>query len=544
MKINLKIPKELKDAVISVPNKKAEDTVFSLSPEEDKDKYKDFIKNIYYDSHSLFWIWNDEIKTWEMKDETDILNLFEDNGEETTKQKTKTKILNISRQQGRRNKPEELPKDSICFKNCIYDLKNKKIIPISSDYFITSPIPYELGENSETPTIDKLFNEWVGEEWKETLYEIIAYSCLKEQPLQTIFALTGGGSNGKGTFQNLIIKFLGKENCVSSNIKSLITRNFESSALYKKLLCVMGEADSSDLSNSNLIKQFTGEDLMRYEFKGKTTFSEESPTTFILATNSLPITPDKSIGFYRRWLTIDFPNQFKVKRKLLSQIPEEEFQNLACKIIGIATRLLEQEEFTNDGGFEDRRKRYEERSNPLFQFISDYCVEEPTKVIKLKEFSDILKKYLQEKKLRALNVNKVGKLLRDEGFEIQGRDFRGESGEIVEKSKAILGLCFHRGIYSIYGKKVVSVVMTKLPELPEFDIYSNNHWFEYYSSQIEIEILKLPELPEFDIYCETPIKSVEDTLCFKCDKVPGNINIGDQDKWYCKNCAQEVVSQR
>ncbi|MBU1051245.1 MAG: hypothetical protein KJ718_01685 [Nanoarchaeota archaeon] len=409
-----------------------------------KKSFDDFVKEspIYYDEHSLWWAWDDEKKFWSIVDDVCVLNLFEDFFDLKTEQVSKHSgfILKVLRQKSRRYKPLDLPEYCVQFKNKIYNLREKKELPATPKYFLTAPIPYELSKNSETPTIDRLFVEWVGEKYKPTLYEILAYSCLREQFLQTIVALTGAGSNGKGTFQNLIIKFLGKENCVASNIKSLITRSFETSALYKKLLCVVGEVDSADLTNTNLLKQLTGEDLIRYEFKGKTTFSELSPTTFIIATNSLPITPDKSDGFYRRILTIDFPNQFKLKRDLLAEIPEKEFHNLTRKVVDVLLRLIETNEFTNGGDIEERRRRYEERSNPLMMFVSQDYEEGGAGYVKLREFSNSFNDFLKQKKLRQLTVSKIGKLLRDEGFEVSTRKFKDETGEIIDSAKSIIGL--------------------------------------------------------------------------------------------------------
>ena len=418
-----------------------------------KRSFDDFVKEspIYYDEHLLWWAWDDTKKSWLMIDDVFVLNLFEDFFSLKTEQVSKHSgfILKVLKQKSRRYKPLDLPEYCLQFKNKIYDLKNRKEFLATPKYFLTSPIPHELSESSETLTLDRLFEEWVGKEWQQTLYEILAYSCLKEQFLQTIFALTGAGSNGKGTYQNLLIKFLGKENCVASNLKSLINRSFETSALYKKLLCVVGEVDASDLTNTNQIKQLTGEDLIRYEFKGKTTFSELSPTTFIIATNSLPITPDKSDGFYRRVLTIDFPNQFKLRRDLLSEIPEKEFSNLCRKVVDTLSKLLEKQEFTNGGTIEERRKRYEERSNPLMMFISQAYEEDGTGFIKLREFSNSFNSYLHEKKLRQLSVSRIGKLLRDEGFEVSTRKYK-EEGEIVDSAKSIIGLSEKNDSQSIH----------------------------------------------------------------------------------------------
>lgn len=425
-------------------SKKKKETAEDVIKETEKN-FDDFLKvyPVFFDEHLIYWKWEESEKAWKMCDGVDVLNLTEDFFNLTTEKLSKfgSYFLKIIQQKSRRHKPQELPEYCIQFKEKIYDLKNKKEFAASPKYFSTSPIPYNLSDSDETPTIDKLFVEWVGADKAENLYEVVAYAAIREQFLQTIIALTGSGSNGKGTFQNLLIKFLGKQNCVSSNIKSIINRSFETSALYKKLLCIIGEVDAADLSNTNQIKQMTGEDLIRYEFKGKTPFSESSPTTFIIATNSLPITPDKSDGFYRRWLIVDFPNQFSVKRDLLNQIPEQEFQNLTRKVVNTLIKLFEKSEFTNGGSIEERRRRYEERSNPMMMFISESFLEDGVSFYKLRDFAKEFNIYLKTKKLRPLTVSRIGKLLRDEGFEVSPRKFKNEDGEIVDSAKSIIGIC-------------------------------------------------------------------------------------------------------
>jgi hypothetical protein len=61
----------------------------------------------------------------------------------------------------------------------------------------------------------------------------------------------------------------------------------------------------------------------------------------IISTNNLPTTDDKTIGFYRRWLIVDFPNQFSEQKDILNDIPEEEYNALALKCTFILKDLLE-----------------------------------------------------------------------------------------------------------------------------------------------------------------------------------------------------------
>lgn len=387
----------------------------------------------YYDTNKIFWFWNDTEKKWEKVDETDLLNAIDNHTEKpTTNSKVKYDILEALKRIGRRNKPKEIQKTWVQFKDKIYDVKTGEIIIVSSNYFVTTPLPWNVGKSEDTPTIDKLFTEWVGENYVKTLYELIAYTMGQNKFMQRIIGLCGGGSNGKGTYIKLLYRFLGEDNCVASEIKSLSEDKFEPAVLHKKLLCVMGEVSYSDLKNTNQLKKLGGEDKISFQFKGKTPFTDDNTATCICLTNSMPVTPDKSIGFYRKWLLIDFPNQFKqLKEDLIYNIPDEEFDNLACKCLRILKELYINPEFTNEGTFEDRAQRYEERSNPVISYISEFCEEIAGENISLREFTNSCNEYLKTKHLRIMTANHIGKVLRDEGFQVGARRINDISAVVI-----------------------------------------------------------------------------------------------------------------
>ncbi|HKL23638.1 MAG TPA: hypothetical protein VJ895_02705, partial [Candidatus Nanoarchaeia archaeon] len=191
----------------------------------------------FFDKSRLWWFWNKEEKKWEIIDKTDILNEIKKIGVNTISQKDRTEIINALEGVGRENIPEELSRECVQFKNKIINIKTGEEIESTPKYFLTNPIPWKIGETEETPKMDKYFEEWVGKEFRETLYEIIAYSACSDQFMQRMIALVGGGSNGKGTFIKLLKKFVGKDNCVSSELKVLSDNIFETSAIYKKLIC-------------------------------------------------------------------------------------------------------------------------------------------------------------------------------------------------------------------------------------------------------------------------------------------------------------------
>jgi len=382
----------------------------------------EFIKRqpLFFDKSCMWWIWNFEDSKYELTDKTEILsNINNCIGVNVINSRERSEIINALELIGRKSMPENLPNQCIQFKDKICYIKTGEIFNSDPMYFSTSPLPWNIGNSEDTPTMDKYFLEWVGEEFIRTLYEIIAYCACSNQFMQRMIALVGGGSNGKGTFIKLLKKFIGKSNCTSSELRVLSENNFETSALYKKLVCEMGEVNHDDLQNSNQIKKLSGQDDIRYCFKGKTAFTEESQTTCLINTNSLPISRDKTVGFYRRWLIIDFPNQFPIKEGLIEMIPEVEFENLAKKSITILNEMYKTMKFTNEGTIEERKKKYEERSNPVISFVEDCCIEEDDKYTSLKVFRKLFNEYLIKRHLRIQTAKEIKNTLIEEGYDVR-----------------------------------------------------------------------------------------------------------------------------
>ncbi len=335
------------------------------------------VQPLYYDNGKLWWIWNFDMACWEMVDETDIMNYISKNSDaDTISSKERTEILEALKQVSRKHKPLPIPSTWIQFKKTIYDVKTGEQIEAKPKYFVTNPIDWEIGESEETPMMDKLFEQWVGKDHIKTLYQIIAYCLLSDYPIHRIFCFIGEGLNGKGTFLRLLTKFIGEKNCSATELDLLLNSRFEVTRLYKKLVCQMGETNFSEMRQTSIIKKLVGRDLIGFEFKNKTPFEDWNYAKIIISTNNLPTTTDKTIGFYRRWMIIDFPNRFDEKKDVLATIPEEEYNALAKKCLLILKDLLKVREFHKEGTIEDRMEKYEAKSNFLAQFIKENVAED------------------------------------------------------------------------------------------------------------------------------------------------------------------------
>ena len=410
----------------------------------------------FYDEAKSFWLWDKENYCWKKSDEINCLNLIRNIlGAETIESKARNELIAGFQQVGRENMPKPPKKSWVQFKEKIYDIITGEVFEASPEYFITNPIPHNIGKSEETPNIDKLFVEWVGEEHKQELYELAAYSICPDRFMQRIYALCGGGSNGKGTFMKIVKKLIGENNYVSTELKQLSENQFETATIYRKLLAIMGEVSVDDLKNTNMIKEISGEDSIRFCFKGKLPFTEENTCLGVCLTNSLPTTPDKSLGFYRRWMIIDFTNQFElISKDLISEITEEEFENLCFKSIQTLKELYKTRKFTNEGTFQEREEKYEERSNPLERFIEEFCYDEPEEKITLREFTNYYNAWLKSNHLRSYTPIMVGKLIRNMGYIV------GHRKELGISNVYILGFSFKKD-------KIKEYIQEKLLELPE-----------------------------------------------------------------------------
>lgn len=366
---------------------------------------------IYYDESQNWWLWNEPSKSWKMIDEVTLTNhLYLSAGYDTIQAKERNEILQALKQVGRMYRPREIKPTWIQFKDKIVDVITGEEIEATAEYFAVNPIPYPLHQERyvETPNMDRIFEEWVGKEHVKKLYQMIAYCLLPDYPIHRLFCLIGGGMNGKSCFLKIIEKFIGQDNCCSTELDTLLNSRFEVTRLNKKLVCIMGETNFNQISKTSILKKLTGQDIIGFEYKGKTPFEGRNYAKIMIATNNLPETTDKTIGFYRRWLIIDFPNQFNESKDIMLDIPEEEFEILAVKSVLILKDLLRDRKFDNEGSIEQRIQKYESKSNFLDQFIKEFLVEDVNGYITKADFYKKFISWCKENRHRELSETSVG----------------------------------------------------------------------------------------------------------------------------------------
>lgn len=399
------------------------------------------VQPYFYDKAKNFWFWSTSNFLYNRVDETDLLTgiKLRNSYLNTINSTEKGEIIEALKQCGRSKLCSEPKKSWIQFKDKILDFETGEILDANPSYFITNPIPWKMGESKETPELDKLLAEWVGEDYALTLKEILAVSTLTYLPLHRIFCFIGNGRNGKGTFIKLLNKFLGNYNVAAADLNRLLSSRFEIIKLYKKLVVVIGEIDKTIFKQSAILKALSGEDSLSAEYKGKDSIDFINYASPIILTNTLPETTDKTDGFFSRWCIVDFPNQFEEQTNPINRIPNSEFENFCNQIPDILKNLIERRRFWKEGDINERKKRYEEHSNPIDKFIEEYCKKEVDSFLQFSEFSSKLCEFLFNEGYRKQSDIEISKSLKSRGLEIITKSWSDIYGD-HHNAKVILGV--------------------------------------------------------------------------------------------------------
>ena len=202
----------------------------------------------------------------------------------------------------------------------------------------------------------------------------------------------------------------------------------------------MGETNFNVKSKTSMLKKLTGQDLIGFEYKGKTPFEDVNYAKIIIATNNLPSTTDKTVGFYRRWCIVDFPNVFSEKKDILLDIPKEEFNNLATFSIITLNKMLEKREFTNEGTIEQRIDKYEAKSNFLEKFLALFTEEDLSSFITKNDFYKKLTAWCKENNHREMSETSLGLEMKKLGVESSKQNFNWMNDGRGGQARVWLGL--------------------------------------------------------------------------------------------------------
>jgi putative DNA primase/helicase len=204
--------------------------------------------------------------------------------------------------------------------NGIIDLQNGTLTEARKEDLNTIFIPTRF--NQDPPFSDKINNfmntlctegtkskEIINELKLKFMYEIAGYCLLKKNYFQKFFIFSGRGGSGKSTFQNIIRKIIGKQNCSSVSLENF-NDSYRLATLLDKLVNRDDDAvDGKILVDVGKFKSVVSGDVVQVRSPYKEPIELESFATCMFNCNDLPRMYDKSTGLLRRMILITLDHE-------------------------------------------------------------------------------------------------------------------------------------------------------------------------------------------------------------------------------------------
>ena len=204
---------------------------------------------------------------------------------------------------------EQSSRRYILFKNGVFDLEERKLLPHSPKYVISNIIPWNYNPNAYNKLVDDTLNKLAcGDQQIRTLIEeCIGYCFYRDSKLGKCFILTGEKNNGKSTFIFMLNNLLGDDNYSSVDITNL-ARELDIASLANKLANIKDDiADNyMDGLNVSLFKQVATGNRCRGKFLYNDPFDFYPYATLIFSANNIPRIKDTTGAVTKRMVIIPF----------------------------------------------------------------------------------------------------------------------------------------------------------------------------------------------------------------------------------------------
>ena len=324
----------------------------------------------------------------------------------------------------------------INLENGLLDVRTRELRPHTPEFLSTMRIPIFYNPQAKCPKIEKFLTEVVPKH-KGVILEFFGYALIPDYSIATILILVGSGSNGKSQLYTILKQFIGEANCCSISLRNIKDYAFTLADLYGKLLNIQGDLSGGWFQDMNTLKMLSGQDRVSAPRKYKDTIYFDNFARLTFATNDPPKIEEDTLAVWRRILMVDCPNEFRPGQEgfvrdigNVISTPKELSGLLNLALDGLQ-RVLNNNDFTYEGTYEDRARRYTLRSDPVRLFVDECCDTGPDFKILKKELYDAYVVFCNKNKVQLKGDAQFGKDLRQvPGLSIGDKQYQ-EAGERV-----------------------------------------------------------------------------------------------------------------
>lgn len=282
-------------------------------------------------------------------------------------------------------KRQELDKDIniINLKNGLYDINKNELKPHSPHYYSINQKNIFYDPTLKPKLFGKFLSQVLYPNDTRTAIEVMAYTFLRDYPLEHFFKLHGYGANGKSVFTGLLTRLHGTKNVSNVSLLSLVDNRFALSDLEFKDINIDTELSNAIIKDTSILKKLTGgrKQPIRIERKYRDAYDTYLYAKLFFNANTITDTTDQTTAFYRRQIIISFPNTFEGKDddpNLLDKLTTEEEISGIFNVCMHALRTLLKNKgiYLNEKTVEERRLKHEMVVNPVKSFVDNVIEKE------------------------------------------------------------------------------------------------------------------------------------------------------------------------
>lgn len=249
-------------------------------------------------------------------------------------------------------------------KNGVFDIKTGELMPQSEDFGFRYCLDFDYDANAKCPNFEQFLRDVTldDEEMQKLLMEFVGYTLSGDDEFHKALLLIGDGRNGKSTFNRVVKKLIGYDNFCSVPLSKLEDQQF-CAVLDGKLANIVDENKKTSLLNSEVFKSAVACEDLQAKVVYAAPYKFQNRAKFIVNCNHMPVSQDKSLGFYERLILVPFNNTFtgsKAKKRIAKDELFKELPGIFNLAINGYRRLINNDDFTES-----------DKSNELLDLLKD-----------------------------------------------------------------------------------------------------------------------------------------------------------------------------
>lgn len=352
-----------------------------------------------------FWRYNQKRGVWQALDNSEILHLMRMKLGDTAKPAWITGALELLEEQCY-VPPEKFEPDLlwINLRNGMLHLETRELRPHAKEFMSKIQLPISYKPDAKCPLWIKTAMEIYDDNPELVLWlqEFAGYILYPKVIFPAALFQVGGGSNGKGTVEDVLCRLVGKENCCHISLARMEDR-FGPAGLRNMLLNTASETETRSIEVARF-KQVSAGDRIQAEVKNEEDVIFQPYAKHVFSSNNFPRVKDRTAAFFRRVYIIQYKRKFEND----GDDPDRK-EKLQAELDGIFNwafeglqRVLERKRLRSVEEMEKSKRVYQSKINSALAFVDECCELQPYQDTLPKALYKAYGTWCEESKIQAM----------------------------------------------------------------------------------------------------------------------------------------------